>query len=58
MLPRHISTGKADMADDLDEVAVPDELDDDVLEIDVADEAVDDLVDDDDLGDDGLDDRR
>ncbi len=38
MLPRHILSGKADMADDLDDVAVPDDLDDEVLELDVEDE--------------------
>ncbi len=35
MLPRQFTTGKAAMADDLDEVAVPDDLDDDALDIDV-----------------------
>jgi hypothetical protein len=55
MLPRHIPTRKAAMADDLDDVAVPDDLEDDILEDDVVDEAVDDL-DGDALGDDVLDD--
>jgi len=50
MLPRHILSWKADMADDLDDVAVPDDLDDEDLELDEADEPDD--LDDEDLAED------
>lgn len=49
MLPRHILSWKADMADDLDDVAVPDDLDDEELELDEGEEPDEDL-DDEDLG--------
>jgi hypothetical protein len=58
MLPRHISTGKGAMADELDEVEVTDDLDDDALDLDAVedDDLVDDVLDaDDDLVDDVLD---
>jgi hypothetical protein len=46
MLPRHITSGKEGMADDLDDVAVPDDLDDDaiVLEAVDADEDLDEVI--------------
>lgn len=64
MLPRHIFSGrrpKATMEDDLDDVAGPDDIDDDALDLDDADEDEDivDVLEDDlapDLEDDGTDD--
>jgi hypothetical protein len=53
MLPRHILSWKADMADDLDDVAVPEDLDDEDLELDEGDEP-DDLDDEDLAEDEGL----
>jgi len=48
MLPRHITSGKVGMADDLDDVAAPDDIDDDavVLEAVDADEDLDDVIED------------
>ncbi|MHB8218738.1 MAG: DUF4193 family protein [Acidimicrobiales bacterium] len=53
MLPRHIITGKVGMADDLDDVAAPDDIDEDVIALEAvdADEDLDEVI-----GDESIDD--